>query len=115
MNTCTLLSQTPCSDQVSNRALPHQVTVNGDMTIEKCTSKCSQEGYPLSGLEFSSECFCGTAISSPKVDDGCTMSCSGDSTEICGGSDRLSVYKHNGREPTQVPSVGDWKLDGCFV
>ena len=45
--------------------------------------------------EYGSECYCGNKINigSALVTDGCSMSCGGDSTEICGGPNRLTLYK----------------------
>jgi hypothetical protein len=47
----------------------------------------------------------------------CGIFCVGDSSEICGGSDSLSLYS-NGLalqpDPTFVKKVGAWNKLGCF-
>ena len=49
------------------------------------------------------------------------MSCAGNSSEICGGANRLNLYLRNGTAgggptsgPTVVPSVGNFRSLGCY-
>lgn len=66
------------------------------MTIEMCLSKCRSKGYPFSGLQWQCECHCGYE---PKEgfewswSDKCNDRCVGDSYQICGGSNAMSVWK----------------------
>ncbi|KIM25969.1 hypothetical protein M408DRAFT_202977 [Serendipita vermifera MAFF 305830] len=113
------------SDDVTNRALPVRQTIEGGLTVEKCTDKCFSLGYKFSGVEYGSECYCSNAIGtypnsgSPQT-DGCAMPCEGaPSTEICGGSNRLSLYEYTGSglsiTPTELPSYNDFNSKGCYV
>ena len=86
-----------CSfDDKEDRTLSEYYEASDDMTIEKCLSICRSHGYPYSGLEWSCECHCGHA-----PDDGfewawsdkCDDRCAGDSNQICGGSEAMSVWK----------------------
>ena len=86
-----------CSfDDKQDRILSDYFEASDDMTIEKCLSICRSHGYPYSGLEWSCECHCGHA-----PDDGfewawsdkCDDRCAGDSNQICGGSEAMSVWK----------------------
>jgi hypothetical protein len=44
------------------------------------------------------------------------MKCSGNSTEYCGGSSRLSVYNNTAYvAPSILPSIGDYNLKGCYT
>ena len=64
------------------------------MTLEMCASFCS--GYEYFGAEWSVECYCGNsfAASATLVDSSqCSMTCEGNSAELCGAGDRLSVYQ----------------------
>ena len=48
------------------------------------------------GLEYSTECYCANEVggNATKVDgNDCRMACGGDTAQMCGGPDRLSVYK----------------------
>ena len=68
------------------------------LTVQSCVWSCHQLGYSISGLEFSNQCYCSNAIYyggalSPSDFD-CNMTCNGNATEICGGSDKLSVYSN---------------------
>ncbi|KIM19713.1 hypothetical protein M408DRAFT_334294 [Serendipita vermifera MAFF 305830] len=85
------------SDKADDRTLPIRQYVDGGMTVEKCTAKCLTLGYLLSGVEYANECYCSNTIgaSGTPANEGCNMACEGAaSTEICGGSDRLTVYEY---------------------
>lgn len=67
------------------------------MTVALCTQACQTEGYVLAGVEYSGECYCGNTASNgggPAPDglSGCNMACNGNSSEYCGGPNRLDVY-----------------------
>lgn len=66
------------------------------LTIQKCLKVCYNKGFIFAGLQYRVECFCGNERPSPKAsaDEGdCRESCSGDSSQICGGGWRMSVYE----------------------
>ncbi|KAI9836466.1 MAG: hypothetical protein M1819_001498 [Sarea resinae] len=69
-------------------------------TVESCAAGCA--GYTYFGVEYSDECYCGNTLSegsAPEAGDastsGCSMTCSGNSTEYCGGENRLNIYQAN--------------------
>lgn len=109
------------TDIVSNRALGLRVYVDGAMTVPKCTEKCFSLNYGYAGLEFADECYCSHSIGSSgvPVSDGCTMSCSGDMSTICGGPDRLTIYKYQGTDLTPAPivleSYNSFASQGCYT
>ena len=89
------------------------------MTIEKCQAFCSNgnNNYGLAGLEFSQECYCGNALQNYGAvgQTGCNMVCSGNSSELCGGSSRLSIYNSTSYvPPTTVKQVGTYVSIGCY-
>lgn len=46
------------------------------------------------GLEFGAECFCGHKIQAPNASDSeCNMECKGERSNMCGGANRLSIYR----------------------
>ncbi|GKT83176.1 WSC domain-containing protein [Colletotrichum tofieldiae] len=64
------------------------------MTVAKCTAACASANFILAGIEYSGECYCGNSFANggaPAV-DGCNMICNGNSSEYCGGPNRLNVY-----------------------
>ena len=76
------------------RTLTTGVQPDGSTSIETCTDACFNAGYPLAGTEFADECYCGLDFSNggAQVDlTDCTMVCAGNSTEFCGGPNRLNV------------------------
>lgn len=107
------------SDNVNGHALTHGVGLSGPATIQLCTSACQNAGYTYAGLEYGGECYCDSQIRNggAPVTDGCTMTCNGDSSQLCGGPNRLTVYHFTGTPPTppsNPPTIGDWANVGCW-
>ncbi|CAM9763309.1 unnamed protein product, partial [Sphacelaria rigidula] len=77
-----------------------------------CATLC--EGSAYFGTQFGKECYCG-----PASDDfdslgeaTCTMSCSGDANETCGGRLAISVYEYTGYAGCFMDNVTDRVLTG---
>ncbi|ORY79548.1 WSC domain-domain-containing protein [Protomyces lactucae-debilis] len=64
------------------------------MTNQACSSFCTKKGYKYSGTEYGSECYCGNDLPSCPAGT-CDSVCSGDATQICGGSWSLSITVNN--------------------
>lgn len=46
------------------------------------------------GLEFGAECYCGHKIQAPNASESeCNMECKGEKSNLCGGANRLSIYR----------------------
>ncbi|KUJ19588.1 carbohydrate-binding WSC, partial [Mollisia scopiformis] len=76
------------------RALQGEFFPDDSNTVERCTANC----YPFqyAGLEYGRECWCGDTIeggASSVQNLQCGMACAGNSGEICGDSNRLSIYQ----------------------
>jgi len=87
------------SDSITARTLSAQVSVKGgayNNTVGNCIDSCIAEGYSIAGLEFAQQCWCGNTIGNgaESIDlNDCTLACSGDNTECCGGADALLLYQ----------------------
>jgi hypothetical protein len=97
-------------DIVHTRALSR---VKGDdaMTPQMCLDFCGGSTYM--GLEYGRECWCGDVldITSFNTDlDQCQMPCAGDLGSMCGGPNRIELYKRNEQPPAQVP----YYSRGCY-
>ncbi|KAF8963742.1 WSC domain-containing protein [Flammula alnicola] len=73
-----------------------------NMTIASCQAYCATGGYLFAGVEYARECYCDNTIHSPGAPapitpgdptGGCNMPCTGDQTELCGGSDRIQIFE----------------------
>ena len=77
-------------------ALPTQLYDNSSNTRELCTSACVGSGYKIAGVQNTTQCFCGDTLNSQSavlvVDTSCQSPCPGNSAEICGGNNRLSLF-----------------------
>ncbi|KAF8249168.1 WSC-domain-containing protein [Wilcoxina mikolae CBS 423.85] len=78
------------------RALTGGFLFSTDLTPQMCQQHCTSLSFPLSGVEYSTECYCGTVLSSGATlgSQNCNMPCPGDVTQICGGPSALSIYQH---------------------
>lgn len=124
------------SDQPYQRTLANDMQMTGTLTVEICLASCGTAGYTLAGVEYGQECHCGNSFDNgggpaPDGSAGCSMACNGDSTEICGGSQRLSMYGYinaNGTisttvsasaTPTPIPTPANlptgWSYSGCYI
>jgi hypothetical protein len=78
------------------------------MTNAKCQDACRSSGYILAGTEYSGECYCDNQYQdggapAPDGETQCNMPCNGNQTEICGGPNRLSMWKWYSGDETTVP------------
>lgn len=126
------------SDNVDGRALTAgPMVLDAPNTIEVCTQKCFDSGFPFSGTEFAGECYCGNEIGNggaPAAATDCNMVCTGNPLEFCGGPNRLNVYNYTGDDLPTQPGGGDgggntppppepvtsglpttWAYQACFV
>ncbi|KAL8830675.1 MAG: hypothetical protein Q9170_005627, partial [Blastenia crenularia] len=89
------------SEATNNRALSdlQNPILAAKVSVEACSAACSQ--YTYFGVEYSGECYCGNTINSGSVKvagnteaaTGCNMLCNANSTEYCGGPNRLNMYQ----------------------
>lgn len=70
------------------------MTASNSMTVEQCMAFCGSNKY--AGLEYGRECWCSDTLNSfaQKLPDlNCSLTCSGDKTEVCGGFLALTTYQ----------------------
>lgn len=109
----------PLSDNVNNtRTLSAMAVPPGQVTLENCTTVCFKSGFRFSGAEYSTyvnlrtraswfrltrnrECYCGSIIAhtaGPATLTDCNTPCAGNTSELCGGANRLSLYNYTGTD-----------------
>ena len=86
------------TDTYGNPALTGPVQDTQTMTVEMCIGLCGGKGYSIAGLEYGSQCFCGNSVPArampiPGSVGACTERCKGNSSEICGNGNALSLYQ----------------------
>ncbi|BFZ64028.1 hypothetical protein YB2330_005166 [Saitoella coloradoensis] len=100
-----------CYSDSSSRTLPKQTWLPAITTpSESCMDACAAAGYTLAGLEYYGQCFCGNTLpptaGAARPEGECWMPCTGNSTQICGGDWRLSIYQVGaGKKFTWKPEV----------
>ncbi|CAE6401549.1 unnamed protein product [Rhizoctonia solani] len=99
----------------SGRTLTGYSFTSSSMTVDTCVSACATRGYSLAGAEYANECYCGNSFSGTTTGGGsvppeseCNMPCAGDSSQICGAGDRLSVYANGLITPGTVALPPGW-------
>ncbi|OLN86890.1 putative fungistatic metabolite [Colletotrichum chlorophyti] len=123
------------TEATDSRALPNLVQTE-EKTVAHCVEACAARRYTYVGLEYGGECWCGNTLAAGSVPADaaeCSMPCSDNSTEYCGGPSRLNLYKLDGELPqpsttsaatSAAPSatappvnerVGDWLFQGCYT
>jgi len=81
-------------DEMTGRDLKGYFSGNdSSMTIDKCISTCKGKGFLYSGVQWSIQCFCGNEYGKYGTADNCSMRCSGNPNQICGGFWANSVYR----------------------
>ena len=109
------------------------------MNAVNCIAFCDNAGFSFAGTEFGQECcksfklssnhsscsdflgtVCGNIVdssSSERPSGECTMPCSGDQNESCGGANRINVYWDGVTPPAAPvtnPGVNGWVSMGCY-
>jgi hypothetical protein len=115
-------------------------TNNTGMTDETCISYCNTLGYIYAGTEYASQCCrstwqflgsgwmltsreidCDNQIAStgaPATDGRCSMSCTGNSTEVCGGPIGLTLFWSGvppPAGPSANPGTSGFGFYGCYT
>jgi len=77
-----------------NRILPHKAADLNPNGAIQCAALCKAAGYKLAGTQYSQECYCGNSLNGaqPVPDNECNRQCLGNTSEMCGGGHRNSVY-----------------------
>ncbi|KAK3505006.1 WSC domain-containing protein [Neurospora crassa] len=100
---------------------PHALSLRSqldqqDMTIEKCVSVCKGNGFRYAGLEYYGVCYCGNTVSGQQTDEEqCNYPCTGNSSQVCGGTDIISVYQDPTFLPDDEVTVADYDHLGCWT
>lgn len=103
-------------DNLNPRPLSASMTSSSSNTYAFCANYCT--GYPYFGIEYGNECFCAwvlpTAVET-KPDSECKMACAGSATELCGGSNRMTIFKSNANIAVPInPSITEYGYKGCY-
>ncbi|KAK0632014.1 hypothetical protein B0T14DRAFT_490452 [Immersiella caudata] len=108
-----------CWTDVTGRTIGAAGYADGeDMTIESCIAYCDTRGFAYAGVEYSVECFCGNTLApaaSHVAASQCSMACSGDATQPCGGPSRLNLFHTTAIIGPQVnPGTNGFVHLGCY-
>lgn len=88
------MSGWPLPNNVSDYTNPDITASNTLMNVTDCLVLC--QDYNFAGLLQGYQCWCGGSTyalygATPNA-NACNISCTGDSSSICGGEDALTVY-----------------------
>uniref|UniRef100_A0A1I8JG41 WSC domain-containing protein n=3 Tax=Macrostomum lignano TaxID=282301 RepID=A0A1I8JG41_9PLAT len=83
-----------------------------NMTQEFCSGFCALGGFPYFGLQYARACYCSWDFGSvgPAKESDCNITCNGNSSQICGGFWRNSVFaltypKRSCFKQSQMPNL----------
>ncbi|KAI4717875.1 WSC-domain-containing protein [Aureobasidium sp. EXF-10727] len=115
------------------RALNGNSRAGSTNSLDSCATFCT--GYAYFGVEYGSECYCGSTIYANSIlqsdETGCSVPCAANASQKCGGADFLNVYYINVTSsatstttssalstptgPVTVQSVGSFSHMGCYT
>lgn len=82
-----------CFQDFSDRDLSGLNYYDPNLTSSQCRSRCQQEGFAYASAQFGSSCFCGNDYGRYGTSNNCTMTCGGDSEQLCGGEWANTVFE----------------------
>ncbi|RVD89540.1 uncharacterized protein DFL_000543 [Arthrobotrys flagrans] len=108
-------------DSISGKALRYQFP-DDTLTPSVCANICSSRGYTYYGVEYSRECYCDNSLNTASfqvLSEECDMTCAGDSSQKCGGRDRINIYTFDTNvEGREEPDVNNDDIEytslGCY-
>ncbi|KAK8079253.1 murein transglycosylase [Apiospora phragmitis] len=71
------------------------------MTIESCQAFCTKNNFPLAGVQYGRECYCGKFLAPPAgyiYNKDCNMACKGNKDQMCGGRGAIGIYKDGSKK-----------------
>ena len=80
-------------DDLIDHVLPYMKLESDAMTWELCRSTCRKAKFNYAGIEEGRYCYCGQSGYDKLGASKCTTVCSGNSMQICGGDDDLTVIR----------------------
>ncbi|KAF1991758.1 WSC-domain-containing protein [Aulographum hederae CBS 113979] len=86
------------TDNAGDRTFDAAWTGNDDMTQGNCVDFCDSKGYSYAGLEFGTQCYCGSSLASDRkpvegMAGNCVMTCAGEPGQMCGGPDAVTMFQ----------------------
>ncbi|KIM99923.1 hypothetical protein OIDMADRAFT_55814 [Oidiodendron maius Zn] len=84
-----------CYDDAETRILDAYRTTAADLSPELCLAICQSQSYSIFGVEFATECYCGSTVSSlaPKNPEAaCGSLCPGNTAFFCGDYLKINVF-----------------------
>jgi hypothetical protein len=82
-----------CFRDQQQRDLSGATYGDGRMTIGACRAYCGQRNFAFAGVQYGSQCFCGSTYGRYGGADNCNMACGGSTTETCGGVWANAIYR----------------------
>lgn len=105
------------TDLVGARSLAGLTITSVDMTPALCAATCAN--YYYFGLENRNQCFCGMDLggAAKTSEADCSLKCAGDNSLLCGGANRLNVYKKRvaSPPPSNLATVNAFSYQSCWT
>ncbi|KJZ74107.1 hypothetical protein HIM_06556 [Hirsutella minnesotensis 3608] len=107
-----------CFEDGNSPALIYRSTLDqNQMTIEKCVADCKGNGFRYAGLKYYGVCYCGATVDTPQIEDSkCSLPCSGNNKETCGGNNAISIWQDTTfPKAANEVTVDDYVSLGCYT
>jgi hypothetical protein len=94
----TSIAALGCYNEVgSPRTLSTFYVSGSSISIDQCAQQAQALNLKYFGLEYASQCLAGSVLSPaslPIASNKCNMMCAGNSSQVCGGSNAISLYNN---------------------
>ncbi|KIV86256.1 hypothetical protein PV11_01876 [Exophiala sideris] len=83
-------------------------TMDSSMTLEMCASTAQKGNYKYFGVEYADECWVGDTLATTGAtlaEGQCSMTCAGNTNELCGGPNALSLFQNKLYQQPGNPST----------
>lgn len=105
------------TDNRDQRSLTGKKLFDPNMTLQMCAATC--DGYQWFGVEYGSQCYCGTSLASAaekRPDTECSMKCGGNRCQTCGEADRLTVFwTGHDTAARNLDTTGGFRYQSCWT
>ncbi|KAF5825732.1 hypothetical protein DUNSADRAFT_7273, partial [Dunaliella salina] len=99
-----------CNDEY-DRPLEYLFYDEDSMTPYLCSEEAAKKGYRFAAVQYGQECYGGDSIEEYTIPGDCTIPCSGDAQDTCGGDCTNEIFEVAGVQNREVQCIrNQWSI-----
>lgn len=92
------------------------MTVGDRSRRNSAADSITANGFRYAGVEYYGDCRCGDSVAGAlTTQDQCPYACTGNHSQICGGSNHVSVYMDPTFKLVDPTTISDYQSLGCYT